>query len=227
MKKPKRVLLVLFLLVLAFAGYVELANRKMTQMTYRQKFLRTVYPAFMWLQKKFSTAPPIVHADKPQAPVSFYSLSAVRIDGQTFDFSTLKGRYVLLVNTASDCGYTNQYAELQQLQELFPDKLVILGFPANDFKEQEKGTDAAIAEFCKVNYGVGFPLMQKSVVIKKTGQHPVFAWLTDSTRNGWNTKAPSWNFSKYLVNPEGQLTHYLEPSVSPLDSTLTHLLEKN
>jgi glutathione peroxidase len=112
------------------------------------------------------------------------------------------------------------------LSKQYKDKLVVIGFPANDFKEQEKGTDAAIAEFCKKNFGVTFPLMQKSVVIKSPLQNPVFQWLTDSARNGWNNKNPTWNFSKYLVNENGVLTNYFDPSVSPLNSEVLNAIDK-
>jgi len=131
-----------------------------------------------------------------------------------------KVKKVLIVNTASDCGYTAQYAELQSLYTQFGDRLIILGFPCNQFKEQEKGSDQDIASFCQVNYGVTFPLFQKSDVKKGLNQHPVYQWLTDSAKNGWNTQEPVWNFSKYLLDEEGRLTHYIDPSVSPLDPRL-------
>jgi len=122
------------------------------------------------------------------------------------------------VNTASDCGYTNQYTDLQKLADEYKDKLIILGFPANDFKDQEKGTDEEIATFCKKNYGVTFPLMQKSTVIQSAEQNLIYQWLTDSTKNGWNKKLPSWNFTKYIVNEYGVLTNYFGPSISPMDN---------
>jgi len=126
----------------------------------------------------------------------------------------------LLVNTASDCGYTDQYAGLQKLSEKFEDKLVVIGFPANDFKQQEKGTDKEILEFCKANYGVSFPLMQKSSVLHSATQNPVYKWLTDSSLNGWNNKPPSWNFTKYVVDENGVLTNYFGPSISPLSKAV-------
>ena len=121
----------------------------------------------------------------------------------------------MLVNTASNCGYTDQYEALQKLSEEYKDKLIVIGFPANDFKQQEKGSDEEIAQFCKLNFGVTFPLMKKTVVVKTAEQNEVFRWLTDSTKNGWNNKAPSWNFTKYIVNEEGVLTNYFGASVSP------------
>ncbi|MCX6315833.1 MAG: glutathione peroxidase [Bacteroidetes bacterium] len=225
-RKLKRTLLVVGVLIAAFAVYVEIVNRNSKNMTYRQKLLKAVYPALMWITKltgKNTTK--LSHMDKTPA-VSFYSLKGTLNNGQPLDFATLQGKKVLLVNTASNCGYTNQYDDLQALSEKYKDKLVILGFPANDFKEQEKGSDAEIAEFCRVNYGVQFPLMQKSVVIQSPQQNPVFTWLTDSTKNGWNNKFPSWNFSKYLVNEQGMLTNYFDPSVSPLDKEVTAAVEQ-
>lgn len=155
---------------------------------------------------------------KKEPSVSFYSLSAIRNDGTEISFADLKARKVLLVNTASDCGYTGQYSELQKLYELYDERLVILAFPSNDFKEQEKGNDTEIAQFCKLNFGIIFPLMKKSVVIKSPEQHPVYQWLTDSGKNGWCNQSPGWNFSKYLVSESGMLTHYFAPSVSPLSN---------
>jgi glutathione peroxidase len=99
--------------------------------------------------------------------------------------------------------------------------MVILGFPANDFKEQEKGSDEEIAQFCKVNYGVTFPLMKKSTVVKSPDQNPVYKWLSDSTQNGWCNKQPSWNFSKYLLDEHGNLLQYFDPAVSPLSPEVT------
>ena len=214
MKKLKRFIIVLLLLIAAFAVYVEIVNRNTKNMTYRQKVLKAVYPALMWFTKLTGRNVSKLAGNK-QPPVSFHSLKGLLNDGSTLDFATLKGKKVLLVNTASDCGYTNQYEALQQLYEQHKDKLVILGFPANDFKEQEKGSDAAIQEFCRKNYGVSFPLMQKSSVIQSPQQNIIYQWLTDSAKNGWNNKMPSWNFSKYLVDENGVLTNYFDPSVSP------------
>lgn len=188
-------------------------------MTTKQKILKAVYPLFLQVSKLLKKNTRMLTNNQP-APVSFYTLKGTAINGQDFDFASLKGKKVLLVNTASDCGYTNQYEGLEKLYKQYNDKLVVIGFPANDFKEQEKGDDAAIEDFCKVNYGVTFPLMSKSTVIGG-GQNPVFQWLTDENKNGWNTQAPTWNFSKYLVEADGQLSHYFGPSVEPLGKELT------
>ncbi len=214
MKKLKRFLVVLFILIAAFFVYVAIINRNSKNMTYRQKLLKAVYPVFMWFSNKTGKNAASLN-DKKTAPVSFYTLKGTLINGTAFDFATLKGKKVLLVNTASNCGYTDQYEDLQKLADTYKDKLVIIGFPANDFKEQEKGTDEEIATFCKLNYGVTFPLMQKSIVVKSPQQNPVYKWLTEEIQNGWNNKVPSWNFTKYLVNEQGILTNYFGPSISP------------
>lgn len=215
LRKLKKIFFVIVIIIAGFFVYVMIVNRNSTHMTLRQKFLKAVYPAFMWLSGKKAKA---FSNHQAQPKVSFYSLKPVLNNGTSYDLSQLKGKKVLLVNTASNCGYTNQYDDLQKLYEQEKDKLVILGFPANDFKEQEKGSDEDIAQFCKLNFGVTFPLMKKSVVVKGTEQNEVFKWLSDSTLNGWSNKQPSWNFSKYLVNEEGQLTNYFDPSVSPLSN---------
>lgn len=215
LNKLKKALLVICVLIISFFGYVAIANRNNHHMTYRQKVLKTVYPAFMWATKLFgSNRKALSNADK-QPIVPFYSLKQLMNNGTELNFDSLKGKKVLLVNTASDCGYTNQYDDLQKLYTEQGDRLVIIGFPANDFKEQEKGSDEDIAQFCKLNYGVTFPLAKKSVVVSSNDQNPVFSWLTDPAQNGWNRQAPEWNFSKYLVNEQGVLTHYFGPSVSP------------
>lgn len=154
----------------------------------------------------------------------FYDLEGILNNGDSLKFSSLRGKKVMIVNTASDCGFTGQYAELEQLYTKNSEKLVILAFPANDFKEQEKGSDAEIAEFCRANFGISFPLFKKTRVVKGEGQHPVYSWLSDPAKNGWNSKEPVWNFSKYIVNEEGNLTHFFGPSVSPLDPEMTEAL---
>ncbi len=222
-RKLKRILVVLLVCIASFMVYVEIVNRNSKQMTYRQKVLKAVYPLWMWWARTTGKNTTNL-TGKKLPPVSFYSLKTTLNNGDTLAFDQLKGKKILLVNTASDCGYTDQYSDLQKLYEQFHDKLVIIGFPANDFKEQEKGTDEEIARFCKSNYGITFPLAKKSVVIQQTGQSPVFRWLTDTARNGWNNKPPSWNFSKYLVNEEGVLTNYFGPSVSPLSDELKNAL---
>lgn len=226
MYKQNRLLLVLLLLAVLFVCYVEIVNRNTHNMSYRQKVLKAVYPAWMWLAKRLGkNADNLSHA-KTQPPVPFYSLKAILNNGQPLDFTSLKGKKVLLVNTASDCGYTDQYKDLETLYRDNKDKLVVIAFPANDFKEQEKGSDEQIAQFCQVNYGISFPLVKKSTVIKSADQHEVFRWLTNAGENGWNDQPPSWNFSKYLVNEEGILTNYFGPSLSPASDEVLNAIKK-
>lgn len=224
MRKLKRIIIVLLILIGIFAVYVEIANRHSKHMTYRQKLLKAVYPAWMWWTKMRGKNVTELKNEQKQPPVSFYALKGILNNGDTLDFATLKGKKVMLVNTASNCGYTNQYSDLQKLSEQYKDKLVILGFPANDFKEQEKGSDEEIARFCKANYGVTFPLMQKTSVIRSPQQHPVYQWLTDTAKNGWNKKAPSWNFAKYIVDENGVLTNYFGSSISPVSSDVVRAI---
>jgi len=214
-RKLKSASIVFIAFIAAFALYVEIANRNSKNMTYRQKVLKAVYPVLMWLGKLTGKKTNELSGIK-KPPVSFYSLKGILNNGDTLDFASLKGKKIMVVNTASNCGYTNQYTDLQKLSEQYKDKLVVLGFPANDFKEQEKGTNEEIAKFCKANYDVTFPLMQKSTVIKSAQQNPVYQWLTDSTKNGWNSKPPAWNFTKYIINEEGVLTNYFGSSISPM-----------
>jgi glutathione peroxidase len=183
------------------------------KMTIRQRLLKLVYP----LIAKFSPMKKVMESPQAKAlpPVSFYSLSATANNGENIVFEKYRGKKVLLVNTASDCGYTGQYAALQQLHERWGDKVEVIGFPANNFKEQEKGTDADIAQFCQVNYGVSFQLFKKKDVIGDERQ-PVYQWLADAAQNGWNTQEPEWNFAKYIIDEEGRLLRYIAPGVSPL-----------
>ena len=186
-------------------------------MALRRILLKWVYPLFRSLSGKGKNGIIIENENGIVPPHSFYTLGATGNKGGLIDFGAWRGKYVLIVNTASDCGFTPQYAELQKLYEQYQDRLVVVGFPANDFREQERGTDEDIADFCRLNYGVTFPLVKKSVVVPRQNQHPVYQWLTQKAQNGWNDQPPVWNFSKYLVNPQGVLTHYLGPAISPSD----------
>ena len=216
-RRLKRTMIGLLIFVFVFVLYVIIVNRNSKDMTVRQMVLKAVYPVFMgWNKLTGSRSVSLAKGKAMSPPETFYELSTTLNNGQNFSFSSLKGKKVLLVNTASDCGYTNQYDALQELYENEKGNLVVIGFPANDFKEQEKGSDEDIAQFCKLNFGVSFPLAKKSTVVKGANQNDVFNWLTDKSRNGWNDKAPSWNFSKYLINEEGVLTNYFDPAISPI-----------
>ena len=196
-------------------------------MTVRQTVLKAVYPLWMSLNRLLGKRSKVLVNKKNIQPFqSFYSLSVQLNNGSFLSFDSLRGRKLLLVNTASDCGYTNQYSDLQKLYEKYDDKLTVIAFPANDFQQQEKGSDEEIGNFCKINFGVTFPVALKSSAVKGNGQQKVFQWLTDKTKNGWNNKPPSWNFSKYLINEEGVLTNYFDPAISPLSEEVLKAIEE-
>ncbi len=154
-----------------------------------------------------------------KASLNFYSLKATANTGEEINFEKYKGSKVLLVNLASQCGYTPQYAELEELHQQ-DRNFIILGFPSNNFGSQEPGSDADIAQFCKMNYGVTFQLFKKGDV-KGKDQQLVYQWLSDKNKNGWNNKSPRWNFYKYLVDENGNLSKIFSSSVSPLDIELS------
>jgi glutathione peroxidase len=190
---------------------------KKKDMSYRQSILKTMYPIIMKATGTAGSKQVQENKASVKGTVEFYTLTTKDIAGNTFSFEQFKGKKVLIVNTASDCGYTGQYENLEKLSKQFKDNLVVVGFPANDFKNQETKDDQAIAAFCQKNYGVSFPLMAKSVVVKSSTQNSVYGWLTSATLNGWCNQAPAWNFCKYLVNEQGVLTHYFPMSIDPFD----------
>jgi len=197
-------------------------------MTVRQKLLKSFYPALMKMGKSLGLKSKVVTNEAEHKPItSFYDLKGTVNNGVQINFNRFKGQKVLIVNTASDCGYTAQYDELQKLNELYKANLTILGFPSNNFKNQEAGSDEQIAIFCYATFAIKFRLMKKSRVIKGHHQNEVYQWLTHKNKNGWNEKQPEWNFSKYLVNEEGVLTHYFGPGVSPLSNDVRKYLDKN
>lgn len=137
------------------------------------------------------------------------------IDGTAIDLSQYKGKYVLIVNVASKCGYTPQYEDLQNLHEQFGDKIAVLGFPANDFGGQEPGTNLAIAEFCQANYGVDFQMFEK-ISVTGSSRHALYDWL--AAESG---ESPTWNFCKYLISPDGEVIGFFPSAVNPLDEKIT------
>jgi len=199
---------------------------KKTGMTYRQSILKTMYPAIMWASKAAGKKQIQINTSNSSPLISFYSLKSKDINGNDFDFATLKGKKVLIVNTASDCGFTGQYEALEKLHQQYKNELVVIGFPANDFKEQESKDNQNIAAFCQKNYGVTFPLMEKSIVIKKNHQNEVHKWLSDMTLNGWCNQEPAWNFCKYLINENGVLVNYFPMTIDPLDPLVIAAIEK-
>ena len=151
---------------------------------------------------------------------SFHKFTVKDIEGNTFALSSLKGKKVLVVNTASKCGLTPQYEQLQALYENYGgENFVIIGFPANNFANQEPGTDTEIATFCQKNYGVTFPMMSK-ISVKGDDIHPVYQWLTQKSKNGKMDSEVAWNFQKYLIDENGNLVDMVNPKVKPDDAKI-------
>lgn len=193
--------------------------------TLKQKVFRRLYPVIRKMGRTGRNGTMLVNEKKALPVTLFYDLQVVLNTGKILSFSEFKGKKVLLVNSASDCGYTGQYAELQSLHERFGDVLKIIAFPSNDFAGQEIRDDKEIAQFCRLNYGVTFPVVKKGGVVKNSDQQQVFRWLSDKMKNGWNDHAPDWNFSKYIIDENGILTHYFGPSISPVEELFLNALK--
>lgn len=158
------------------------------------------------------------------ATKTIYDFKVPSIDGKTIDFAQFKGKKILIVNTASKCGYTPQYEGLQKLYNTYKDKLVIVGFPANNFGGQEPGTNNEIQNFCKKNYGVTFPIAAK-VSVKGDDIHPLFKWLTNKSENGVMDVTILWNFNKFLIDENGKLIQYFNSNIVPLSEDITQYLK--
>ena len=157
---------------------------------------------------------------------TLYDFTAKTIDGKDFDFSSLKGKKVLIVNTASKCGYTPQYAKLEELyKQMGGEKFEIIGFPANNFGAQEPGSNDEIAGFCQKNYGVTFTMMEK-ISVKGKDQHPLYTWLTEEDQNGVSDDKVKWNFQKFLIDENGKLVKSLGSGVDPMSKDITSWLAK-
>lgn len=168
-----------------------------------------------------STTAMALNVTNPMEATSFYDLTATTIDGDTYAFSELKGKRVLIVNTASKCGYTPQYEGLQELHNAYGgEDFIILGFPSNDFGFQEPGSEEKIADFCEKNYGVTFQMMSK-VKTSAKGGHPVYQWLCNASQNGVSDAKVSWNFNKFLIDENGRWTAHHASRVEPMSGEIT------
>ena len=157
---------------------------------------------------------------------TIYQFKVEDINGETFDLSSLKGKKVMIVNTASKCGYTPQYAELQRIYEQYKyDDFVIIGFPSNDFGNQEPGSNEEISEFCQKNYGVDFPMMAK-ITVKGEEKHPLYQFLTEKSKNGFRDSEVKWNFQKYLIDRDGKLVAVKDSNVVPSDTAIVNWIQK-
>lgn len=157
---------------------------------------------------------------------SIYNIKIMQLDEKTsLDLSQYKGKKILFVNTASECGFTPQYEDLQKLQNKYPEKLVVIGSPCNQFGGQEPGGSEQIASFCKKNFGVTFMMTQK-IEVKGENQHPLYEWLTRKTKNGVLESEVKWNFNKFLVDENGNLMAYFASTTGPMSSNITELIDK-
>ena len=155
-----------------------------------------------------------------------YQFKVKDINGSNFDFADLKGKKIMIVNTASKCGLTPQYEKLEALYEKYKSKnFVIVGFPANDFMSQEPGSNEEIESFCKMNYGVTFPMMSK-ISVKGKDMHPIYDFLTEKSLNGLEDNKVEWNFQKYLIDENGHLVKVISPRIQPDDESITSWIEK-
>lgn len=158
--------------------------------------------------------------------MSFYSLQGELCGDKRLDFKTFQGKKVLLVNTASGCGFTEQFDQMQKLFKQYNAELVVIAFPTNDF-DTDNNNDEQIALFCRENFRVSFPILKKSSVKKSKSQNNIFKWLTNPAENGWNSQPPTWNFCKYLVNEKGILTGYFGSAIEPIGKEIINAIRPN
>lgn len=175
--------------------------------------------ALLWTSTQFSS--PM----QPKTQTAFHNLSIPTLIGDdTLRMADFEGKYILCVNVASKCGYTPQYKPLQQLYDQYKDKLVIIGFPCNQFLGQEPSSAEDIAAFCERNYGVTFPISEK-IDVKGKDQHPIYKWLTQKELNQVADAKVSWNFNKFLISPDGEWLAHFPSKVDPLSEEITGKLE--
>jgi len=161
----------------------------------------------------------------PMKKETIYQFNVQDLSGNAFDFTTLKGKKIMIVNTASECGLTPQYEQLQAVYEKYKEQnFVIVGFPANNFGSQEPGSNAQIATFCQKNYGVTFPMMAK-ISVEGSDQHPLYQFLTQKAKNGLEDSEVQWNFQKYLINESGVLAKVVAPRTLPTDAEIINWIE--
>lgn len=168
----------------------------------------------------FFFAPP-----KENVPKSIYDFKVESIEGKTINFADFKGKKILIVNTASKCGYTPQYADLEKVYARYKNRLVIVGFPANDFGAQEPGSNSDIKSFCQKNYGVTFPMAAK-ISVKGENKAPIYQWLTEKKYNGFKDSDVRWNFQKYLINEKGELIGVYDSNVKPDNAEIIGQLDR-
>lgn len=186
----------------------------------------TLFSLFSCSEKKSNdSAVAENNTEAVQTKQSLHDFKVEALDGSQFDLASLKGKKVMVVNTASKCGLTPQYKQLQALYEEYKDdNFVVVGFPANNFLWQEPGSNKEIAEFCKQNYGVSFPMMAK-ISVKGGDKHPIYQFLTEKSKNGFQDSKVKWNFQKYLVNESGEIEKIIAPKTLPTDESVVNWIK--
>ncbi len=181
--------------------------------------------SFLFLSCQGQTKSASNPTTKPMEKQTIYQFKVEDLSGKTFDFASLKGKKILIVNTASKCGLTPQYKELEALYKKYKDQnFVIVGFPANNFGQQEPGTNAEISTFCELNYGVTFPMMSK-ISVKGSDMHPLYQFLTQKAKNGLQDSDVEWNFQKYLLNEKGELEQVVAPQTLPSAASIAQWIQ--
>jgi glutathione peroxidase len=170
-------------------------------------------------QAKSGSTTANINNEPKDSITSIHQFSVKALDGSTINFADFKGKKILIVNTASRCGYTGQYKDLQALYEKYKDKLVIVGFPANNFMGQEPGNNVEIKEFCTKNYGVTFPMAEK-ISVKGDDTAPIYKWLKNKSMNGVLDANIKWNFNKFLLNEKGEIIAKFDSGTKPMDEEI-------
>lgn len=208
----KSILIGILILVSGAIIYIAIPKKSNKHMNIKQRILKAAYPLVMKMSKQNH-----LNNIKNEKPTTdFFNLKITLNNGAELLMDSFKGKKIMIVNTASECGFTGQYDQLEKLYQKHKERLIIIGFPSNEFGNQEKGSNETIASFCKINYGVSFPLAIKGEVLKSDTQQDIYKWLTDSKLNGWNNQVPTWNFCKYLINEQGVLVDFFNSSIDPL-----------
>lgn len=213
--------------------YVFVKTLTIQKFTADMRKLIFIFPVLFWFSGLIAQPQSVQSAvtDKVQnlqkyKEMSFYDLPVTLINGEEFSLSELKGKYVIVLNVASECGYTPQYAAWEQFyQENKEQNVVVIGVPCNQFGEQEPGTGEEIVQFCQKNYGVSFPMLEKCDVLGEN-QSPLYVWLTSQETESGLAPEPSWNFCKYLINPEGKLLAFFKSGVTPASSEFIETLAR-
>ena len=188
--------------------------------------MKYLIPLFLSFAFIACASSPVANPENFDDSQTIYQFKVEDINGETFDFSTLKGKKVMIVNTASKCGLTPQYKDLQALYEKYSNQnFVIVGFPANNFMKQEPGSDEEIAAFCEKNYGVTFPMMSK-ISVKGKDMHPLYQFLTSESQNGHSDNEVSWNFQKFIIGRDGRVVASVAPRTSIFDEESISVIRK-